>query len=505
MMTLLASYTVLSSCYNEQTRLEVSEMHNGIIIHLDSSKNADCAALPTAVQIQLRFTNSSLDLQKVVTDFQYEITKSIFISAPDLSIYLNLSGTLMQLRSYSQILLLQIQQITLTRFKTSSVFHSLEVEYNQTVFTATTRFPSTFTALDVTDASLLISNFDTTYTVKFSGAPVVTLANFTLQLEFPNSALSQILYLTGISTITLRCTFGANSVLATGEISVSELIYFKQPSPGEISRFNIFPTGIFVQLSQSAYFEQQLARAETASILISLNDGACELLADFAAESVKNNIAIRGFFAANMDVRTFGSDAAEFGACTERVLEPALGTVSFALLDAENAPFDRVYFDHFPAQRSCFQDAKMTLLDAKLTISARSECDITAHFALLRILLYETPLDYFFDRAVALREQKFVLGRNLEVGVSGVPESAVARLKGAYEFRILILTKNGVDFDVFEPFFHFSVELKIVILEVSILGVCAVTAAAGCALVLFCKIQPRLKKVAAAKIEIDEL
>ncbi|KAH0569330.1 uncharacterized protein SS50377_28799 [Spironucleus salmonicida] len=509
MLIILSGYTQLMSCYSDETQLEVSQMQNLLIIHLYPTGNEACNKFPTAVNIQILFTRSDRDTQIVVTDFDYKTTKQIHIQVADITKYFDLKAAQVEIRSYNEFYIQQISEITLTRSRDSVVFNNLTVTYDQTIFEATANFPSSFTSISITAATLVVSNYLQSYTINYDNSKVVVDATAkTISLEFPNSTLSPILYDTGITTIELICTYGSNDIEAIGHTSTHSLAYKNQPDPGEVTILSAYGNDIFLILAPSEYFKAQLKLAQRVQMGLAFNDQTCTLVTQIETALLTKNIDTKGKLQLGLGTEDFQNVTAtemQPQECLAFIFASGVNAKISISLYKDNIAINRFVFQVQKIRKTCFFDVKMTLLDSNLKVTANDSCGPRKSTrAKLTLALYKTRADQLLDVQTALSSIDFLLNGNINVSFSSISADEIEAIKDAYNYRIQLNRLDGEFIDSLYPDFDTVTLLEIIIFNV-IIVVCSVVATGvfGGLNIFYKKKQMNRKKLK-IKIEMDE-
>ncbi|KAH0572172.1 hypothetical protein SS50377_26381 [Spironucleus salmonicida] len=510
MLSLLSEYTILTQCYSDQTNLEINEVKSQIQVYLFPTGKDDCNELPSAVILQVTFQNPALDVQIVSTVFQYKNSIKFNIPIPNIALYFDVKASQLKLKSYNQVLVQQIQEITLTRSKDTNILYNLAVSYDQKIFTTTANFPKTFTTINVINAMLIITNSIKTYTIPYDGKSTVDSAAKTVVLMFENTDLSPILYDTGVLNIRLESEYGSADVFSSCYAKTNLLEYKNQPSPGNILEFTPYSNSLYIEINQSEYFVQELAKCTSLKIVITVNDGVCQLIGRLPAASMQFNIQVNTKFQANLDHNGFPDlepPALSFVECMH-VLEKngQKAHISVSYYDAKNIAINRVYMDTKSIQQSCFENVHMNLEDSTITVTATRICPVVLKQRAQMILkTYSSQHTYFLEQSDDLLNIEFDLEGDLKVQFNSISNDIVEKIKDSYSFRLLILTKKGVFIDVLQPTFSTTTFEEIIIINIIILiSTLSISVVIG-GLNIFYKRKSKLSKRIKKTIEIDEI
>ncbi|KAH0569532.1 hypothetical protein SS50377_28485 [Spironucleus salmonicida] len=498
----LTLLTPLPSCYTETTTLQVSQPKNMLIIHLTPTANLNCEKLPSAVLVQIKFTNQKLDVQQILTNFLQNSTREIEISVPNLSNYLALSGAEIVISSYSESFTQQIQQVTLTRFAADLIFSDFTVSYDQKTFAARAAFPKNFAGQKISAAELKITTFENSFLLQNSD--ITELVGSVLEVNFHAPELSGPLYVSGVSYVAFRAVIGG-SVQANGEAVTNRLVYKDQPSVGVLDGFSAYSESIFLKLRQSAYFDEVLAGAESVAMLLAVNNDSCALRAEFSAAQFRENILKNANFTANIAKSVFNGTEMQFSACQD--VAGRVGTVSaaFTFFDAKKVPINRLSFAAVPLQQICYKNISMELVDSEIVIRGTGVCAQLGDAAVVTILVYATETDYFNDFSEPIAKLNFQLLLQLEIAFRNLTAHEIAQIRQAFHHRILVQRRNGDYYDSFEPVFQFRRRTTLLVYQLGVMVLVAIGNAIIGALSVFCKRRVRVRRLRAAKTINDDV
>ncbi|KAH0569434.1 hypothetical protein SS50377_28379 [Spironucleus salmonicida] len=511
-LSILSSYTTLTQCYSDKTQLEVSQLRNLLIVHLQPKGNKECEKLPPAIIIQLTFTIQAKDVQIVLTNFSYRDFKMLEVPVPDITDYFEIVAVKLTIKSYNQIYEQQLQEITRTRNHDITMFSNLIVEYDQNIFTALVTFPNSFTSFQPKTATLRIVTSAQQYIVMLYGTPTVDINSKTVKLEFDDSSLSPILYGTDVDLIQLECVYGTDKVETKGIISTRILAYKNQPSPGMISSLDAYTREIFLRIHQTDYFTQELDKSNSIKLYITLNNDECHLTYKQSSSLVKFNIETNQFLRANIDESGFlQNDKNEMSVldCLQVIRENGKSVqFSISFYDSNKVPINKVIMFLKDIKKPCYTEVMMTVQDSTISILAKNGCKqdkVTKQKLKMTILIYSTVLDYFLDRTLSVASTDFELNGDLDV-IFNIKDNQVLQLiNNAYKYRLLISTQRDGFVDALEPFVATSTFQEIIVFNVVTLFCCIAIIVIFGGLNIFYKKNVSIKKKMISKIEMDEI
>ncbi|KAH0575792.1 hypothetical protein SS50377_21316 [Spironucleus salmonicida] len=509
MLAVLAGYAQLQACYSDLTTLEVSQVQGTLIIHIEPTGSAACGNLPTAVNVRLLFTRKDLDVQTVLTDFAYGTTLLIQIPVADIKLYVDVKAAQLEIRSYSEVFMQQISQITLTRNSEAEVFSNLLVEYDQKVFTATASFPKAFTTLAVTNATLIVTNFIQSYPLSYDSSSVKTETTAkTISIGFSNKDLSPILYNTGILSIMLVCTYGSNDIEATGKVSTITLSYKGQDSPGVISAVSAYGNNLFLMIDSSESLKTELMKAAQVKLVIEVNDFACTLVAQFAAALLSENIKLNGKLQLNMDEQVFSPVDDGFlqpPECLQLVFDKGESVIVSMALYKDEVPLNRFSFTFANIRKTCFSDTHMVLEAGFIRVTSTNNCPQPKPYkANVTIQLFPTQANQVTNSVTNVATAEFLLDTHLDIEIR-IPEAKTIRqIQDAYNYQLLITRANGDFVDSLYPDFQTVTLMEIIFYNIIIIAASMVAGGALGGVIIFGKTKLRMKKLR-PKPEMDEI
>ncbi|KAH0577331.1 hypothetical protein SS50377_20682 [Spironucleus salmonicida] len=121
MIVIITQLITIDNCYTIQTQFKIQALLNVVSLHLYPTGDVQCNSFPPGVIFELRFSDSTLDIQTTLINFTTNTDLIVTFQVGQVSDYFGIQAVSFYLKSYSHVYFQQVQEVTLTRSDSSYV------------------------------------------------------------------------------------------------------------------------------------------------------------------------------------------------------------------------------------------------------------------------------------------------------------------------------------------------------------------------------------------------